>query len=347
MHVKLHANATTTPRTRAYIQKSRASVADLATELGVNETTIRRWKARDNVEDRSHCPHRIQTRFDAVEEEIAVELRTRLGLSLDDILEVMRRGLRPDISRSALHRCLKRHGVSAKPAISKPTSQTFEETEFGYVHVDLKHLTRLEKQAAYVFVAIERTTNFVHIEIVHDRKAQTIAACFEGFLKAFGYPVHTVLTDNGSEFTDRFGGAYWGRRERGTGNHAFDKICAAYGIKHKLTRPYRPQTNGKVERFNRRISEALAAAPANGKNAGRNRFGSHLERNKFLINFVDSYNKTRQRCLGYKAPIERLDNLTGHNTKAGIQSSFCCPSNAGRGYSPLGFLDFWKSKQVW
>ncbi len=319
MQVNLHANATTTPKTRAYIQKSKASVADLAAELGVNETTIRRWRGRENVDDRSHRPKRIQTRFDAVEEEIAVELRTRLGLSLDDILEVMRRGLRPDISRSALHRCLKRHGVSGKTIASRPTSQPFEQTEFGYVHTDLKHLTRLEKRPAYVFVAIERTTNFVHIEIVHDRKSDTIAACFEGFLKAFGYPVHTVLTDNGAEFTDRFGGAYWGSRDRGTGNHAFDMVCTAHGIKHKLTRPYRPQTNGKVERFNRRLSEALATAPANGKNAGRNRFASHAERNKFLLNFVESYNRTRQRCLGYKAPLETLANLTGHNTKAGIQ----------------------------
>jgi transposase InsO family protein len=322
MLVKLHANATTTPKMRAYIQASSASVAELTRELGVGETTIRRWKRRTDGHDRSSRPQRLQTRFDAVEEEIAVELRTRLGLSIDDILEVMRRGVRADISRSALHRCLKRHGVSARPAA--PTHREaapFETTAFGYVHLDLKHLTRIDRRPAYVFVAIERTTSFVHVEVITERSAETVAACFERFLDAFGHPVHTVLTDNGSEFTDRFGGARWTTRSTGTGRHAFDRACQARGIRHKLTRPYRPQTNGKVERFNRRLGQALADRPANGANAGRNRFASHPERNDFIHRFVDSYNRTRLRSLGYKAPAELLANLTGHNTQAGIHGA--------------------------
>lgn len=318
MDLKLHANATTTPKTRAYIQASSASVAELASELGVSETTIRRWKGRANVEDRSHRPNRRHTSFDACEEEIAVELRSRLGLSIDDILEVVRRCVRADISRSSLHRCLRRHGVSARPTAAKQAPQPFEPVAFGFVHADLKHLTRIGGRHAYVFVAIERVTSFVHVEIVEDRSADTIAACLQRFLLAFGYPVHTVLTDNGSEFTDRFGGARWTTRHRGTGKHAFDKVCAAHGIKHKLTRPYRPQTNGKVERFNRRLGEALASVPANGKNAGRNRFTTHAERNAFIKTFVDNYNRTRLRSLGYKAPLEELINLTGHNTQAGM-----------------------------
>jgi len=314
MLVKLHANATTTPKQRDYIQSSAATVAQLAQELGVSESTIRRWKGRSSCQDRSHCPHNIRSNFSRTEEEIAVELRTRLGLSLDDILEVMRRGLRPDISRAGLHRCLKRHGVSARARLPREEKQTFEPVPFGYVHVDLKHLTRLERRPAYVFVAIERTTNFAHVEVIHKRDAQTVAACFERFLQAFGYPVHTVLSDNGSEFTDRFGGAKWHRRKKGTGRHAFDLVCKTHNITHKLTRPYRPQTNGKVERFNRRLSEAVAAVKPNGQNAGRNRFTTHQERNTFIQEFVDAYNKTRLRCLGYKAPLEELSNQPGHNT---------------------------------
>ena len=322
MLLKLHANATTTPKTRAYIQQSTASVAELARELGINETTVRRWKSRREVNDRSHRPHRLQTRFDAVEEEIAVELRTRLRLSLDDVLEVMRRGLRREISRSALYRCLKRHGVSGPlPTPGSEPSQTFEATEFGYVHVDLKHLTRIGKVPAYVFVAIERTTSFVHVEVVHDRRAETIAGCFARFLETFGFPVHTVLTDNGSEFTDRFGGAYWRTRSHGTGRHAFDRVCQAHGIRHKLIRPYRPQTNGKVERFNRRLAQAIAEVPANGRNAGRNHFVSHTQRNAFVMRFVDTYNHTRLRSLGYKAPAEILAKHTEHNTFAGMTSN--------------------------
>ena len=326
MLVKLHANAATTPKVRAYIQASSLPVAQLARELGVSETTIRRWKPRRTGADRSSQPHTLATCFSLEEEEIAVELRTRLGLSLDDVLEVMRRCLRPEISRSALHRCLKRRGVSARPRQPAEAARRFGPEPFGYVHVDLKHLTRLEGRAAYVFVAIERVTRFAHVEIVKERSGPTIAACLERFLEAFGHPVHTVLTDNGSEFTDRFGDARWRKREAGTGAHPFDRVCQRHGLSHKLTRPYHPQTNGMAERFNRRLAEALKDHPRAKANLGKNRFGDHAQRNDFILTFVADYNRTRLRCLGYKAPAELIANLPGHNTKAGTQAGRRCKS---------------------
>jgi len=320
MKLKLHANATTTPRTRAYIQQSAAGAAALARELGISETTVRRWKRRQDVADRAATPHTLATGFAAAEEAIAVELRTRLALSLDDILEVMRRCLRPDISRSALHRCLKRHGVSQRPRQAAPAAQRFAPQPFGFVHIDLKHLPRLNKQSAYVFVAIERITRFVHVEIIQDRSGATGAACLERFLRAFAHPVHTILTDNGSEFTERFGDVRWRRRDQGTGAHPFDQVCQAHAVRHKLTRPYRPQTNGMAERFNRRLAEALHSHPRAAANAGKNRFDDHTQRNAFIHAFVNHYNRTRLRCLGHKAPAELLANLPGHNTKAGIHT---------------------------
>ena len=320
MLLKLHANAVTTPKMRAYIQRSGQAVAALACELGISQTTVRRWKKRRDVADRTSAPHTLATGFSTEEEEIAVELRTRLQLSLDDVLEVMRRCLRPDISRSALHRCLKRHGVSQKPRDPKPTAHSFAPEPFGYVHVDLKHLPRLHGRPAYVFVAIERATRFVHVEIAQQRSGATIAACLKRFLEAFGHPVHTILTDNGAEFTDRFGDVRWRHRDRGTGAHPFDQVCQAHGVRHKLTRPYRPQTNGMAERFNRRLAEALHSHPRSTANAGKNRFDDHLQRNHFIHAFVHDYNRTRLRCLGHKAPAEILANLTGHHTKAGTYS---------------------------
>jgi hypothetical protein len=91
MDLRLHANATTTPRTRAYIQQSRAPVSQLACELGVSESTVRRWKKRTSVADRSHTPHKLAISLTPVEERLVVELRTELSLPLDDIVEVMRR----------------------------------------------------------------------------------------------------------------------------------------------------------------------------------------------------------------------------------------------------------------
>ena len=103
MELKLHANATTTPKTRAYIQASSASVAELAAELGVSEATVRRWKKRSSVEDRSHTPHKLLISLSPLEEGLLGELRRRLWLSLDDLTEVMQRCVNPELSRSSIH----------------------------------------------------------------------------------------------------------------------------------------------------------------------------------------------------------------------------------------------------
>jgi transposase InsO family protein len=320
MQMRLHANATTTPKTRAYIQQSSASVAELALELGVNETTIRRWKNRTTVADGSHTPKRLAISLTPLEEELALELRRKLALPLDDLAEVMRRCVNAKLSRSSIHRCLARHGLSRAERPAQKQPGRFDRHPFGFVHIDLKHLPALRKTKSYVFVAIERATRFVYVEIVMKRDANTIAGCLRRFIKAFGHPVHTILTDNGSEFTDRFAVDMKDKpKDKPSGNHPFDKACAKKRITHKLTRPFRPQTNGMVERFNRRIADAIHNAPAASRNGGKNKFDCHDERNAFIHAFVRDYNHTRLRCLGYLAPLQALANQTGHNTEAGTQ----------------------------
>src|SRR5260370_13113384 len=112
MHLKLHANATTTPRIRAYIQHSTAATATLARELGISARTVARWRGRREVHDRSHVPHRLATTMTDWEEALCVELRRALALPLDDILAAIRPCLNPALSRSAIHRCLKRPRIS-------------------------------------------------------------------------------------------------------------------------------------------------------------------------------------------------------------------------------------------
>lgn len=318
MELNLHANATTTPKTRAYIQRSRKPVVELAAELGVSETTVRRWRGRTTVTDRPHTPKTLTTSLTAMEEALVCELRTQLQLPLDDIVEVMRRCVNAKLSRSAIHRCLVRHGLSRRPKPDKSPVGVFEQATVGFIHIDLKHLPALERRKSYAFVAIDRATRYVYVEIHPRRDADTAAGFLERFLADFPHPVHTILTDNGSEFTDRFAVDMKNKpHDRPSGRHPFDRVCAKSKIDHRLTRPYRPQTNGLVERFNRRIVEAIGRQPKRG--IAHRLFASHAERNAFLLGFVRDYNRTRLKCLGYLAPLQALANPPGPNTCAGTQ----------------------------
>jgi hypothetical protein len=120
----------TTPAGRAEIAASHEPVAVLARRYGVSELTIRKWRSRDSVFDRPHTAHRLQTTLTPVQEAIAVALRRTLLLPLDDLLAVVREFLAPEMSRSGLDRCLRRHGVgrladltpqpAAPPPVSRP-----------------------------------------------------------------------------------------------------------------------------------------------------------------------------------------------------------------------------------
>ena len=147
MQLRLHANAATTPRTRAYIQQSTASPGALARELSIHPRTVARWKARPDVADRSTRPHRLATAISQWEEALIVELRRSLALPLDDIVEAMRRCLNPKLSRSGIHRCLKRHGLSARLTPQQAPAAVFQtDTPAGFIHIDVKYLPPLGRR---------------------------------------------------------------------------------------------------------------------------------------------------------------------------------------------------------
>jgi transposase InsO family protein len=318
MEIVLHKLARTTPAIRREIRDSELSGPELSRKYGLSLDTVYKWKKREDIGDRPHVRHNLGSLISSVEEEIIKELREKLELSIDDITEVMRRCIRSDISRSGIYRAMKRCGVAQRPDIAGgATPQRFEEVkECGYIHMDVKYLTKLEGKRSYLYAAIDRFSRYVYTEVLYDMEPKTAAGFVERFIAHFPHKVIKIITDNGFEWTDRCSG---GVKEHATGNHAVDIVCAKHEIKHKLTRIRRPQTNGMIERFNRRVNEAIALKSKISKNSGRNSFYSHEERNEFIRNFVNSYNNTRLRCLNYQAPLSLIDsNLKKYNTKAGI-----------------------------
>ena len=137
MAAGLHGSARTTPRVRAELQASQESARTLAARYGLNPKTVSKWRARSNTCDAPMGPSRQRSTV-LTEAEEAVVVRCRTLLPLDDVLGCLRDTI-PNLSRSALHRCLVRHGISRLPRDEAASKRgRFTETEIGYVH----HLSR-------------------------------------------------------------------------------------------------------------------------------------------------------------------------------------------------------------
>jgi Integrase core domain len=135
----------------------------------------------------------------------------------------------------AIHRCLQRHGIAARLTPEKAPAVAFQtDTPAGFVHLDVKYLPPLNRRRSYAYVAIDRATRFVYLEILPDRRAATAAGFLQRFLDSFALKVHTVLTDNGSEFTDRFAVDEKGKpHDKPSGQHPVDRVCAQHAITHR------------------------------------------------------------------------------------------------------------------
>ncbi|MCP1250017.1 IS481 family transposase, partial [Gluconobacter oxydans] len=248
-----HGSATTTYAVRAAIQRSQASLATLSKEFGINPKTVAKWRKRQTVEDQKTGPKEPRsTVLSETDEAMIVAFRRHTLLPLDDCLYALQASI-PHLTRSALHRCLQRHGISRLPDIEgdKPRRQRFKRYPIGFFHIDIAEVQTAEGKL-YLFVAIDRTSKFAVTQLVEKADRKTAWEFLEYLLSIIPYRIHTILTDNGIQFADqpRNRNTAWSRPMR------FDMICEAHGIEHRLTKPNHPWTNGQVERMNRTIKEA-------------------------------------------------------------------------------------------
>src|ERR671913_758505 len=234
MAAGLHGSARTTPRVRAELQRSQEATRSLAARYGLNPKTVAKWRRRGSTADAPMGPSRPRSSaLTEAEEAIVVEFRRRTLLPLDDVLGCLRETI-PRLSRSALHRCLVRHGISRLPASGEEASKRgrFAETAIGYVHVDVCEL-RLAAGRLFLFLAIDRVSRFAHVAF-HDANTKLNGAAFlREVVQAFPYAIHTVLTDNGMAFAD-LPKYRDGPTARWMGAHIFDRVCQENGIEHKL-----------------------------------------------------------------------------------------------------------------
>jgi transposase-like protein len=305
MSYQIHPQARTTPKIRAEIQASTLGVAQLAKKYNITIPTVQKWKSRDNITDLSHCAHHLNTTLTPAQEQIVVELRRTLLLAIEDLFVVTREFVNPEVSRSGLARCLVRHQVNnlnqlraaqnPEAATDKKPIKTFKDYEPGFIHIDIKYLPKMpdEEQHRYLFVAIDRATRWVYTHIYDNQTEASSVDFLQRLIENCSFKIQKILTDNGTQFTDRFTSS----EKQATGRHSFDQECTAQSIEHRLIPPRHPQTNGMVERFNGRISEVVK----------QTRFSSRDELEATLLAYVRVYNHhIPQKALKHHTPIYAL-----------------------------------------
>ena len=275
----LHGSATTTEAVRRAIQLRQESVRVLARRFGVSPTTVQKWRKRASTADARMGPKEPRSTVLTPEDEaVVVAFRRHTLLPLDDCLHALQPAI-PRLTRSNLHRCLQRHGISRLPEVEgeKPAKKRFAAYPIGYFHIDLAEVSTAQGKLR-LFVAVDRTSKLAFARLVESAGKMEAAQFLRGLVEDVPYRIHTVLTDNGVRFTPR-------KRDVWDGRHIFDRVCDEHGIEHRLTKVNHPWTNGQVERMNRTIKEATVK---------RCHHGGHDELRAHLALFLDAYNHARR-----------------------------------------------------
>ena len=311
--MKLHANARTCPHSRRLVvervERDGWTLTAAAEAAGVSVRTVSKWlrRYRDEGEqgllDRCSTPGSVPSRTEESRVAVIASLR-RLRMTGAEIAETLAMPV------STVSGILTRIGLGKLWRLEplEPANRYEKKRPGELVHVDVKKLGRIGRPGhrvngdrrtrtrgigwEYVHVAIDDATRLVYVEVLDDEKAVTAV----GFLRravahfaAFGIRVERLMTDNGSAYVSVV--------------HAL--ACKALGIKHLRTRPYRPRTNGKAERFIRTMLGGWAYGAI---------YRDSDERRRALTGWLDFYNRRRpHRSLSRQAPIQRLHALTRNN----------------------------------
>ncbi|WP_405850328.1 IS481 family transposase [Streptomyces niveus] len=297
--------------------RSGRPVAHVAAEMGISRPTahkwIRRWRSEgeQGLHDRSSRAHSTPHRTPAAIEAHVCDLRRSRKLGPARIGPVL------GLPTSTVHRILARHGLNRLAWLDRPTGQTIRRYERDHpgelIHVDVKKLGRIPDGGGhrvrgrdagrpvrgmgfdYVHSAVDDHSRLAYTEIHGDEKVATCAAFLTraaAFFADHGITrIERVLTDNA-----------WAYRK----GLAWKAVLADLGATGKLTRAYRPQTNGKVERFDRTLLEEWAY---------QRPYTNNHERTAALDGFLHTYNYHRcHTALGGQPPITRVNNPAGQYT---------------------------------
>lgn len=312
----MHGNAPLTPEGRLRLCRRIEdgwTVAAAAESMNLSRQCAHKWWRRyceegvDGLRDRSSrplsCPHQTPAR---VERRI-VALRQSRRLGPARLAGIV------DVPASTIHRVLVRHGVNRLRWMDRPTGRVIRRIETNrcgeLVHIDVKKLARIPDGGGHKKLGRSAGTHssgagYTHIHTAIDAYSRLAYSEFAGpetqdncvafldravaWFREQGISIERVLTDNGNAYRSR----------------AWRDQCSQFDIVHTRTRPYRPATNGKVERFNRTLADEWAYARL---------WKSEASRARGLDRFLHRYNHHRHHTAIGGPPATRVTNLAGHN----------------------------------
>lgn len=287
-----HRNAKTNICQRQAIKESRESARKLAKTYHVSPVTTAKWKKSDHIEDKSHRPENIHYAVQKEFWKIIKKARENTRLPLDDLL-VQLAGYVPNLKRGNLYRILLHYKINKTTEEERREIRKFKKYPPGYLHIDCFYLPRIKGRRWYCYLAVDRATRLLFLR-VYPKKDQYSAADF--LVNALGfYPfkIHTILTDNGAEFTN-LNRKSFGRI--GKNLVPFELICELSGIDYRRTKFKHPWTNGMAERMVRTIKDHTTKLE---------KYESTEEAAVSILQFQDTHNfKSRLRVLEYRTPYQ-------------------------------------------
>jgi len=280
MTARIHRNARISPDVRTAIRESPDSLRVLAARYGINPKTVAKWKARTSAEDLRPGPKVARHgKLTAEEEDIIVRFREHTLLPLDDCLYALQAQI-PHLTRSALHRCLQRHGISRLAETFGSTDAAREtEVALGRLHID-RGVVRSPDGAHYLFNAIDQSSKFVFVRMGSSGGTAEAEAFLAALIERVPFRISQVVTLDAAPFVTA------------SGESAFTRTCRACGIAHRLTGSPHPWTRGRGARIGRMIEDGLTFSSA-----------AYIE--DLLQEFVQAYNfRRRLKTLRGRTPYE-------------------------------------------
>lgn len=302
---RLHRNARTNYSIRREIQASTLPINALASKFNLSWKTVKRWRERDAVEDKSSRPHKLRTTLSQASEDLILFERRKFKKTIEEIYFSLQ-DIIPNLYPVKVYRVLVRYGLSVLPdelLKAERRIRKFRKYTIGYLHIDTLYAPKINKKRWYILTCIDRVAKLAYIWVT-DRKSKEMGARFLRMVIAFyPYKIHYILTDNGFEFTYRA----LPKARKTKKLHPFDKICIKFHIQHRTIRFRHPWTNGMVERFNGKVKTKVLR---------RFLFAGVEDLKEKLYQYLIHYNfVVRLKQLGYKTPAQYLKETFNYSVQ--------------------------------